>query len=118
MVYLAAKTLLTALMVTAISELSRRYSVIAALLASLPFTSILAFVWMYAEQKDADAVSSLSYSVFWLVLPSLAFFLLLPVLLKTGINFYLALLASCLGMALFYAIYIYVLRRFGVMALG
>lgn len=114
MAYLIAKTLLTALAVAAISELSRRYSMVAALLASLPLTSILAFVWMYAEQKDAAAVTQLSYSVFWLVLPSLAFFLLLPLLLKTGTNFYLALLLSCMGMALFYGAYIYALRRMGV----
>jgi len=112
--YFLAKTLLTALVVAGVSELSRRYSMVAALLASLPLTSILAFAWMYAEQKDATAVTELSYSIFWLVLPSLAFFLLLPLLLKTGANFYLALFLSCAGMALFYGAYVYALQRFGV----
>lgn len=112
--YFLAKTLLTALVVAGVSELSRRYSMAAAVLASLPLTSILAFVWMYAEQKNAASVTELSYSIFWLVLPSLAFFLLLPLLLKAGTNFYLALVLSCIGMALFYGVYVYALRRLGV----
>ena len=37
--YLIAKTLLTALVVVGISELARRYSIAAAVLASLPLVS-------------------------------------------------------------------------------
>lgn len=114
MAYLIAKTLLTALVIVSVSELARRYSVAAALLASLPLTSILAFVWMYAEQKDTAAVTGLSYSIFWMVLPSLAFFLIFPALIKSGLHFYLALFLSCIGMALLYAGYIFALRRFGI----
>lgn len=114
MTYLLLKTLLTALVIVAISEISRRYNFFAALLASLPLTSILAFLWIYIEQKNAHTVAELSYSVFWLVLPSLAFFLILPVLIKTGINFYLSLALSCGGMALFYVIYVVALKRLGI----
>jgi|GEM_PF-3125011 len=39
--YFLAKTLLTAVIISAISELARRYTVWAAVLASLPITSIL-----------------------------------------------------------------------------
>ena len=100
--YFAAKTLITALLVAAISELSKRYSFIAALLASLPLTSLLAFVWMYIDGAAPQKIGELSMSIFWLVIPSLALFLLLPWLLKMNVQFWLALLLSCAGTALLY----------------
>lgn len=102
MLYFLAKTLTTALVVAAVSELSRRFSLLAALLASLPLTSILAFIWMYHEQRDAAPIIRMSYDIFWLVLPSLAFFLMLPFFLKLGWPFVSALLSACLLMAVLY----------------
>jgi len=37
--------------------------------------SVLAMVWLYIDTKDAEKVSDLATSVFWLVLPSLGFFI-------------------------------------------
>ncbi len=96
------KTLITALIVAAVSELARRYTVWAALLASLPLTSILAFIWVYWDTKDTNKIIELSYSVFWLVFPSLAFFLILPFLLKQGLAFPWAMVASVTAMAALY----------------
>lgn len=101
--YFLTKTLITALIVAAISELSRRYTVWAALLASLPLTSILAFIWVYKDTGDTGKIIELSYSVFWLVFPSLAFFLILPFLLKQGLGFPLSLLGATSMMAIIYA---------------
>jgi len=59
-------------------------------------------------------VSSLSTSIFWLVLPSLALFIALPLLLKQGINFYLSLgLASIITMVC-YGLLIVLMNYFGV----
>src|SRR4051812_30546607 len=95
MTYFFIKTMITALIVAGISEISRRYSLMAALLASLPLTSILALIWIYADSKDTQKIATMSYDIFWLVLPSLAFFLLLPWLLKLDIKFAFAMLISC-----------------------
>jgi hypothetical protein len=97
--YFLIKTLITALIIAAISELSRRYTLWAALLASLPLTSILAFIWVYWDTKDTGKIIELSYSVFWLVFPSLAFFLILPFLLKQGWAFSAAMAAAAIAMA-------------------
>ena len=48
----------------------------------------------YNETRDVAQVAALSRSVFWLVLPSLVLFLLLPAMLARGFNFYLSLVAS------------------------
>lgn len=111
--YLILKTLITAIIVTAISELSRRFSLFAAALASLPLVSILAFVWIYVDTKDSQKLIDMSYDIFWLVLPSLAFFLIFPFLLKQEIAFGWALLTACLCMAALYAITIWLLKIAG-----
>lgn len=101
--YFAIKVIITAIIVTAVSELSRRYTIWAALLASLPLTSILAFIWVYWDTQDTGKIIDLSYSVFWLVFPSLAFFLILPLLLKHGMAFGWAMTASIVAMAALYS---------------
>lgn len=106
--------MITALLVVGISEMAKRFNLWAAILASLPLTSILAMLWLYIENKDVQKISELSYGIFWMVLPSLLFFILLPVLIKWGVRFYPALLISCAAMAVTYPLYAIVLRRFGV----
>ncbi|WP_192823907.1 DUF3147 family protein [Rufibacter sp. LB8] len=111
------KVIITALLITGISELGRRYSTAAAVLAALPITSILAMVWLYVDTKDTGKISDLSYGIFWAVLPSLLFFIALPLLLKAGLKFPLAMLLSCVLMAGFYYIYVLFLRKLGIQAL-
>ena len=96
------KVLLSALVIVAISAIAKRSTFWAAALASLPLTSLLALVWLYLDTQDATRIASLSYGIFWLVLPSLLLFLLLPMLLRHGVNFWLALLAACIATALAY----------------
>lgn len=110
MMYFLTKTFITALIVAAISELSRRYTMWAALLASLPLTSILGFIWTYQDTKDTGKIIEMSYSVFWLVFPSLAFFLILPFLLKQGLAFSVAMAGSIIAMAAIYGIGMYIYK--------
>ena len=102
--YFLLKTVITALIVAAVSELARRYSLFAAAIASLPLTSILAMMWLYHDTQDAAKVSALSHDILWLVAPSLIFFLALPLLLQAGLKFYPALAASCVIMSAGYGV--------------
>jgi hypothetical protein len=108
------KIIITALLVTGISELGKRFSAFGAILASLPLTSVLAFIWLYRDTKDNQKVIGLSYGIFWMVLPSLLFFIVLPFLLKKGIGFGWAMASSCIIMAIFYTLYIFILGKFGI----
>ena len=78
----------------AISEIAKRNSFAAALLASIPLVSVLAMLWLYVDTKDVAKISTLATSVFWLVLPSLVLFITLPLLLKQGLHFYLSISLS------------------------
>ena len=85
MLQYAIKVLVTAVVVVAVSELGKRSSFWGAVLASLPLTSLLAFVWLYRGTGNIEAVASLSHGIFCLVLASRPLFLILPALLKTGL---------------------------------
>jgi len=112
--YYAFKILTTALLVVLVSELARRSSFYGALLASVPLISVLAMVWLYLDTKDTARIASLSGSVFWLVLPSLALFIVLPLMLRAGVNFYFSMLVGIAVTGLCYWLMVSVLARFGV----
>jgi len=107
------KILISAVVAVAVSELAKRSTVIGALVASLPLTSVLAFVWLYWDTGDSARVASLSTGIFWLVLPSLALFLALPLFLRMGWNFWVSLLAASVLTAACYAMMVVLARRIG-----
>ncbi|MCF7917613.1 DUF3147 family protein [Candidatus Gracilibacteria bacterium] len=108
------KIIISALIIVGVSELGKRFTPIAAILASLPLVSILAMIWLYTETKDTQKIIDLSVNIFWAVLPSLVFFIVLPLLLKSGIKFSFAMILSAFAMFISYSIYIFVLAKFGV----
>lgn len=108
------KVLVSALVIVAVAELGKRSSFWAAALASLPLTSLLAFAWMRIDGAPAEQVAGLSTSIFWLVLPSLLLFVLFPLLLRAGLNFWTSLAASCAATAAAYAAMVALLARIGL----
>ena len=114
MAYLIIKTVLTAVIIVGISEIAKRYTTFAALLAALPLTSLLAMIWIYIDTKDAGRIADLSISIFWLVLPTLLFFLVLPWLLKQQYNFWLSLVISSVVMVVFYLGYATIGKKLGL----
>jgi hypothetical protein len=113
MVEYALKVLISAVVIVAVAEIAKRSSLAGALLASLPLTSLLAFIWLYLDTGDAARVSSLATGIFWLVLPSLALFLALPVFLRIGWGFWLSLLAASGLTVAAYGLTLALLRRVG-----
>lgn len=114
MLQYAIKVAVSAMLIVAVSELAKRNTVWAALLASLPLISVFAFVWLYVETADTNRIAGLSQGIFWLVLPSLVLFLVLPVLLRAGWNFWPSLLVSCIATAGAYAAMVWLLSKLGV----
>ena len=114
MTYYLVKIAITTILIVAISEIARRSTLIGAILASVPLVSVLAIIWLYIDTRDITRISSLSTSIFWLVIPSLVLFLALPALLKQGLNFYLSIGIS-IGLTVgCYWIMVMALERFGV----
>jgi len=113
-VYYIIKIAVTTGLVVAISEVSKRSSFVGAVLASIPLVSVLAFIWLYIDTKDIAKISGLATGVFWLVIPSLALFVSLPILLKQGIGFYLSLIISIVITVTCYWIMAAILHHSGV----
>ena len=111
--YFLLKAVLSGLVVAAASEVARRSSLLGAVLISLPVTSILTAIWLYRDTGDADEVAALSWSILWVIVPSLLFFVVLPVALRS-VGFWPALLLACAATALGYAVWVVAARRLGL----
>lgn len=114
MAYYLVKVALSALMIVLISETARRFPVAGGLLASLPVVSILSMIWIYVETRDVETISRFSTSVFWLVIPSLVLFILLPWLLRHQLPFYAAIALASLATIVAYTFMLVLLRTWGI----
>ena len=112
-VELLLKAVVSGLVVAIASEVSRQSSVLAAVLISLPLTSILSAIWLYRDTHDTAEVASLSWSILWLIIPSLVFFVVLPIALKNGIGFWTALPLACAATGVAYVGWIWGARQAG-----
>lgn len=114
MIYYIIKVLLSSVTLVAISEISKRSTTMGSILASVPLVSLLAFVWMYIDTKDTAKIAELSQGIFWLVIPSLVFFILFPILLKKNVEFWLSMGISLIIMVIGYFVMLFVLKKFGI----
>ena len=103
MLQLVAKALLSGALIAAISEIGKRLPTVAALVASLPLVSVLGMILLWRVRPDAENMAIHAEATFWYVLPSLPMFLVIPTLLRAGMNFWAAL---ALGCALTVALYL------------
>ena len=108
------KTIVSALIIATVSTLGKKFPTFAAIIASLPLTSMLAIIWLFRDTQDVQKVIDLSTSILWIIIPSLIFFIALVYLLKQDIKFYWAMLISTIVMIIGYNIYIFLLRKLGI----
>lgn len=111
MLYYATKIAISALLIVAISEVAKRSSGFAALIASLPLTSLLAFIWLHVDGEPAVKIAELASQIFWLVIPSLILFFLLPYLIYHGVSFWLSLGISILATIVGYFLVLLLTRQ-------
>lgn len=114
MVYYIIKVLLSSVIIVTISEVSKKSSLLGGIFASLPLVSILGIIWLYIDTQNTQQIIELSRSIFWLVIPSLTLFIVLPILLRNGVNFYFALFISITVMVVFYYLTVFILEKIGI----
>lgn len=107
------KTIISALIIATVSEVAKRSTLFGAIVASLPLVSLLSLIWLYVDGADATRLTAFSWNVFWMVLPSLVLFVVLPLLLRAQWTFPPALMVSALTTVVAYFLMAAVLRRFG-----
>lgn len=111
---LVAKALLAGVMIAAIAELGRRLPAMAALVASLPLVSVLGMIFLWHAKPDAENMAVHAEATFWYVLPSLPMFLAIPAMLRSGVNFWVALVAGCVLTVALYLLMMNIGPRFGL----
>jgi len=113
MIQFIVKTFVSAIIIAIISTVSKKYPGMGGLITSIPLTSLLAMIWLYQETQDAQKVINLSSSIFYMILPSLIFFIVLPYFIR-HFSFYPALIYSILILSGTYLIYIQILKYFKI----
>ena len=109
------KAIVSGVLVAAISTVARRYPGWGGLIASLPIVSVLAMLWLYGETRDTESVARLSIGTFWFFLPSIPMFLVIPIMLRSGVSFAVTItVAIALTIAL-YAAMSWAAPRLGIM---
>ncbi len=108
------RALLSGMIVAAIALIAKRSPALGGLVASIPLVSTLGMIWLWRDTKDSVLVADYVGSAFWYFLPSMPMFLLIPALLRNGVNFWIALCAGCVLTVLLYLITISIAARFGI----
>jgi hypothetical protein len=114
MLYLTLKAIISGVMIAIASTLAKRYPGFGALIASLPLVSVLGMIWLWHDRPDAENMAAHASATFWYVLPSLPMFLVIPLLLRHGAAFWLALTAGCALTIVLYAGMTWLAPRFGL----
>ncbi len=78
------KLFITVATVLVATVLAKKSGWLGALVASLPLTSLLVLAWLYNDTRDGARVADLAMGIFWFVLGSLPFFLVLAFALHHG----------------------------------
>lgn len=114
MYFYITKIVITAFLIVLISEISKRSSLVGALLAAIPLVSILAMTWMYIDTNNSDAAVEFANKILWLIPPSMTLFIMFPILIKKGVSFYPSMAISVVLTITAYYLMILVLGKFGV----
>ncbi len=114
MLYLVIKAAISGVIVALVSEIARRFPGWGGLIASLPLTSLLAMIWLWRDSGDSLRVADLASSTFWFIIPSLPLFVVLPLLLRSGMAFWAALAVVIAGTLALYALMFWAGPRLGL----
>lgn len=114
MLYLALKALLSGIIIAVVSEVAKRGPAFGALIASLPLVSLLAIIWLWRDTGDTQRIANHAEATFWYVIPSMPMFLAFPFMLRAGVGFWWALIASCALTIGLYFLTVVVAGRFGI----
>lgn len=114
MLYLLIKAALSGVVIAVASEVARRWPGLGALIVSLPLVSVLAMIWLWRDTGDPVRMAAHSQATFWFVLPSLPMFMLIPLLLRQGVPFWVSLAAGCALTIVLYLSMVAIGPRFGL----
>lgn len=92
--WISLKYGITALIVVTVSEISKHFNRIGALLVALPIVTIMTLIWLKIEGEDREKISYHAFYTCWYVIPTLPFFAVFP-FIYGPLNFWWSLIIVC-----------------------
>ncbi len=108
------KVILSGLIIAGVSELAKKNTAIAAIVIALPIMTIISMIWIYMDTKDLAKISAFSINILLAVIPTLLFFILIPLFIRLFNNFFLSLTLSGTIMVAVFIAYAFILGKFGI----
>lgn len=99
---LIVRALLSGIIVAIIAVVSRRSPGLGGLIASLPLVSTLGMIWLWHDTGDREAVATYIGSALWYFLPTIPMFIIMPIMLRHGVDFWLTLVSGVIMTMLLY----------------
>ena len=107
------KILISSGIILLVSEIAKKNNLFGSLIASIPLVSVLSMIWLYVDTNDINKVKALANGILWMIGPSMSLFIVLPILINFGIQFYLSLTISILVTMVCYLLTISLMNYFG-----
>lgn len=111
---LAAKAILSGLLIAAASELARRNPGWGGLVASLPLTTLLALAWLWRDNPDPARAADFMVGTALFVIAALPSFLVIAAALRNGFGLASALAVGAVAALGGYLVLLWLGRRFGM----
>lgn len=92
--YFLIKTVISALIIAAVSELAKRFPSTGGLIAAMPLTTLLALIWLYLDTGDYQLAAAFTRSVLFAIIPTIFFFITALFLFRRGVPFVAVLILS------------------------
>ena len=114
MAMLITKFLVTSFIIVLVSEIVKRTDKLGALIAALPFVTIMVMIWLHIEKQSVEKIANHAHYTLWFVVPTLPMFAQMPIMLRKGYNFWLTLGVGVLVTFISFLITVWVGKKFGV----
>ncbi len=110
--FLIFKTLLTAMVIVAVSEVAKRSNLFGGMLAALPISTVLILIWMHVEGASQEKLGRHAAYTLIYVLPTLPMFAVFPFAIQR-FGFWPSLVGCLLLTAFFVFLTHLAVRNFG-----
>ena len=104
--YTIIKIIFTALVIVIISEIAKRSTLIAGIVASIPLTSLLAFMWLYFDTHDPNSIRDLSRNILLMIPPSLTLIVYVVTINESIVQLFMAGILPGLVLAGLFMLYV------------
>lgn len=98
--FVVVKIFITALIVAAVTEISKRSVSLGGLIAAMPILTVIALLWFYYEKKDNVFMADFTKSVLAGFPMTIMFFVPTIYMFRKGYNFWLTLFVGLIFLAI------------------